>query len=72
MGGARSMHGKDKKCIQNFGRIPERKRPLERRRLRWEDNITMDLRKTGWEVADWIHLVQDEDQWRNTVNLLAP
>jgi hypothetical protein len=32
----------------------------------------MDLRKTGWEVADWIHLVQDEDQWRNTVNLLAP
>jgi hypothetical protein len=27
--------------------IPEGKRPLEIPRSRWEDNIRMDLRKTG-------------------------
>jgi hypothetical protein len=26
---------------------PERKRPLGRRRRRWEDNIKLDLRETG-------------------------
>jgi hypothetical protein len=28
----------------------ERKRPLDRPRRRWEDNIKMDLRKVEWEV----------------------
>jgi hypothetical protein len=32
---------------------PEGKRPLERSRRRWEDNIEMDLRKTyGWWCLD--------------------
>jgi hypothetical protein len=34
----------------------EGKRPLARRRLRWEDNIRRGLRETGWEVADWIRV----------------
>jgi hypothetical protein len=34
---------------------------LEISRHRWEDNIRMDLRETGWEVVDWIHLTQDRD-----------
>jgi hypothetical protein len=38
------------------------KQPFGRPRHRWEDNIRMDLREIGWEVADWIHLVQDADQ----------
>jgi hypothetical protein len=25
----------------------------------WEDNIRMNLRETGWEGVDWIHLAQD-------------
>jgi hypothetical protein len=25
-----------------------------------EDNITMDLRETGWEGVGWIHLAKDE------------
>jgi len=29
---------------------PEGKRPLGRPRRRWEDNITMDLHKVGWET----------------------
>jgi hypothetical protein len=27
---------------------PERRRPLERPRRRWDDNIKMDLREIGW------------------------
>jgi hypothetical protein len=41
----------------------EGKRSLGRPRRRWEDNIRMDLRETGWEDVDWIHLAQDRDQW---------
>jgi hypothetical protein len=33
-------------------------------RLRWDDDIRMDLRETGWEAVGWIHLAQDMDQWR--------
>jgi hypothetical protein len=35
---------------------------------RGEDNIRKDLRKIRWEGVDWIHLVQDTDQWRAVVN----
>jgi hypothetical protein len=35
---------------------PEGKRPLRRLRHRWEDNIKMDLKETGLEAVDWIHL----------------
>jgi hypothetical protein len=38
---------------------PERKRPLGRHRCRWEDNIKMDLRKIGIDVANWIRLAPD-------------
>jgi hypothetical protein len=31
-------------------RKPEGKRPLRRFRCRWEDNIRIDLRETGWEL----------------------
>jgi hypothetical protein len=30
----------------------------------------MDLRETGWEVVDWIHLVQDRDQWWAGVKMM--
>jgi len=29
---------------------PEEKRPLQRARLRWEDNINVDLQEVGWGV----------------------
>jgi hypothetical protein len=30
----------------------------------------MDLRKTGFEDADWIYLAQDRDRWWAVVNTL--
>jgi hypothetical protein len=47
---------------------PEGKRPLERPRRRWEDNIKMDFRERGSGGMDWIHLAQDRDQWRALVD----
>jgi hypothetical protein len=33
------------KCIQNFAKKPEGKRPLGRLRHRWEDNFKTDLKE---------------------------
>jgi len=49
-----------------FGK-PEGKRPLGRSRRRLEEYIRMDLKAIGWEGMDWIHLVQDMEQWRTLV-----
>jgi hypothetical protein len=39
---------------------PEGRRPLERPRRRWENNIRMDLREVGWGGGmDRINLAQD-------------
>jgi hypothetical protein len=37
---------------------PEGKRPLERLRRKWEENIKMDLRETGFDGTNWIRLAQ--------------
>jgi hypothetical protein len=47
---------------------PEGKRPLERPRHRWVDNIKMDLREIGWDGADSMDMAEDRDQWRALVN----
>jgi hypothetical protein len=47
---------------------PEGRRPLERPRRRWEDNIKMDLREIGFWDVNWIHWAQDRDRWRALVN----
>jgi len=46
----------------------EKNRPLGRPRLRWEDNIKMDLQEVGCGVMDWIKLAQDRDRWRALVS----
>jgi len=45
----------------------EGKRPPGRPRRRRKDNIRTDLNEKGWEGAEWMHLVQDRDQWRDLV-----
>jgi hypothetical protein len=47
---------------------PEGKKPLERPRRKWEDNIKLDLRGIGTDAANWIGLAQDRVNWRAFVN----
>jgi hypothetical protein len=48
---------------------PEVKRPLRIPRRRWKDNIKIDLRETGLEGVDWIHLIQDRGWWQALLNI---
>jgi hypothetical protein len=47
---------------------PEGKRPLERSRRRWIDNIKMDLLEIRLSDMDWIGVAQDRYRWRALVN----
>ena len=47
---------------------PDGKNPLGRPRLRWKNNIKMDLQEVGCGDMDWINLAQDRDRWRALVN----
>ena len=55
---------------------PEGKRPLGTPRLRWEDNIKMDLQEVGGGCGAWMELAEDRDRWRALVgtvrNLRVP
>jgi hypothetical protein len=42
----------------------------EKRRRRWEDNISMDLQEVGCGVMDWIGLDQHRGRWRAIVNVV--
>ena len=62
-------------CIGDWKRVyrvlvvkPEGNRTLGRPRLRWEDNIKMDVKEVGCEGMDWIDLAQDRDRCRTLVN----
>jgi hypothetical protein len=46
----------------------EGRRPLGRPRLRWEDNIKMDLQEVGWGGMDWTTLAQDASRCWALVN----
>ena len=47
---------------------PAGKRPSERPRRRWEDNIRMDLKEIGIDTRNWVDSAQDWDYWRALVN----
>jgi hypothetical protein len=49
-------------------RKPEGKRPMERPRRRWEDNIKMDLQEVRGGCGDWMELAQDRDRSRALVS----
>jgi hypothetical protein len=49
---------------------PEGKRPLERPRRRWLDNIRMDLGDVRWGDVDWIGLAKDRNRWIALVNVV--
>ena len=76
MGRTRSTYGEVQKCRYMLVGKPEGKRPLGRPRLRWEDNIKMDLLELVRDPGEWIDLAQDRDRWRANVravmNLRVP
>jgi len=51
MGGACSAYGERRVVYNVLGWKPEGKRPLERPRHRWEDNV---LRWISWEWDVWV------------------
>jgi hypothetical protein len=51
--------GEERKVYKVLVGKPERRRPFERSRNRWEGGIKMDLREICWEGVDWIYLAQE-------------
>ena len=49
-------------------RKPRGKRPQGRPRLRWEDNIRMDLEQIGINAGHRVDSAQDRDYWRALEN----
>jgi hypothetical protein len=66
--GTCGTHGGGETCLEVLVGRPEGKRPLERPRRRWEDNIKRDLKEIGIDIVNWIRLAQDRVQWRAFVN----
>ena len=51
---------------------PTGNRPLVRPRLRWKDNIRMDLKELCISARNRVDSTQDRDYWRTLVNLWVP
>ena len=47
---------------------PTEKRPLERSRHRWKDNIRIDLEEIGINAGNWVDSAQDRNYWRALMN----
>ena len=60
--------GEERGVYRVFVGKPEGKRPLERPRRRWVDNIRMDIQEVGCGYMDWIGLAHDRDRWRTFVS----
>jgi len=54
--------GERRSAYRVLVRKPEGKRPFGRIRLRWEDNIKMDVQEVGCGNMDWIEMAQDRDR----------
>ena len=68
MGEACNAYGEGRGVYRVLVGKPEGKRPLGRPRLRWVDNIKMDLQAVGCGGMVWIELAQDRGRWRAVVN----
>jgi hypothetical protein len=68
MGGVFGTYGGLERRMTVLVGRPERKRPLDRYRRRWEDSIKIVIQEVGWERMDWFAVVQDRNRWRALVN----
>jgi len=69
MGGACGASGGGKGVHRILVGKPEGMSPLGRPRLRWEDNIKMDLQEVGGG-GDWMELALYRDRWWALVSTL--
>jgi hypothetical protein len=60
--------GKNRKVYKVLVGKLEGKRPLEKPKCRWEDEIRIDLREIGWGGVERIKLAQDRGWWRAVMN----
>ena len=67
MGGHAARMGEGRGVYSVLVGKPEGRRPLDRPRRRWENNIRMDLREVGCGCVDCMELAQDRDRWRALV-----
>ena len=58
----------NQRAFKILTRKPTRKRPLEMPKLRWEDNIRMDLKGIGINTWNRVAPAQYRDYWRALVN----
>jgi hypothetical protein len=58
IGGPCGTHGAGKKCIHSV------ETKLGRSRRRWEGEFETDLKARGREGMNWLHVPQDDVQWR--------
>jgi hypothetical protein len=63
MGKACRSDGVGRGVYRVFMGKPEKKRRLGKSRLRWEDNINIDLQEVECGDIDWIELARDRDRW---------
>jgi hypothetical protein len=70
MGRLYSTNGAKRHAYMILVGKPEGKRPPERPRHWWVNNIKIDLREIGWGGMDWIYLVQERDQWIALLNIV--
>jgi len=68
MGGACSACGGERGAYRVLAGKSDGKRPIGSLKVRWEDNIKMDLQEVGWEVMDWIDLAEGRGRWWAVVN----
>ena len=64
MDGAVAHMGESRGVCKVLVGKPEGKRPLGRRKCKWEDNIKMYFQEVGCGGMDGIDLTQDRDGWR--------
>jgi hypothetical protein len=55
-------------ALKIFTDKPTGKRPVERPRSRWKDNIRMNLKEIGIDTRNWTDLAPDKGYWRALVN----
>jgi hypothetical protein len=68
MGWAFGTYGKGRVVHRILVGKPKGKRPLERPRRKWEDNIKRDIQDVGGGCVDWMERAQDRDRWPAVVS----